>query len=113
MPLPQPPGIILNWRCALPKSWSRRRRGQYETRVGPALQNRWRASSIFAPGADRALEGRGPNMDFASFLQDAKTSLLRPCLTHVVGQFTGAQAGDGISTGPYEAHIHNYVMAHM
>jgi hypothetical protein len=51
-------------------------------------------------------------MDFASFLQDTKTSPLRPRLTHVISQFTGAQAGDGISTGPYEAHIHNYVMAH-
>jgi hypothetical protein len=32
-------------------------------------------------------------MDLASFLQDKKTPLLRLRLTHVIGQFAGAQAG--------------------
>src|SRR5712691_6532265 len=50
-------------------------------------------------------------MDRASFLQDKKTPLLRPRLTHVIGQFTGAQKGDGILTDPDEAHLHDDVMA--
>jgi hypothetical protein len=50
-------------------------------------------------------------MDLATFLQDKKTPLLRPRLTHVLGQFTGAQAGSGILTGLDEAHIYHDVMA--
>src|SRR5262245_48799347 len=49
-------------------------------------------------------------MDCAACLQDKKTPLLRSRLTHVFGQFTGTQAGDGILTGPDETHLHNDVM---
>ena len=50
-------------------------------------------------------------MEFAFFLKDKKTPLLPPRLAHVVGQFTDTQAGDGISTGGDESHIHVDVMA--
>jgi hypothetical protein len=50
-------------------------------------------------------------MDLASFLQDKKTPLLRPCLSHVISQFTGAQESDGILISPDKAHIHDDVMA--
>jgi hypothetical protein len=50
-------------------------------------------------------------MDLTAFLQDKKTPLLRPRLTHVIGQFTAAQAGSGILTGPHEARIYDDVMA--
>jgi hypothetical protein len=50
-------------------------------------------------------------MELAFFLKDKKTPLLRPRLAHVVGQFTDTQAGDGISTGGDESHLHVDVMA--
>jgi hypothetical protein len=50
-------------------------------------------------------------MELAFFLKDKKTPLLPPRLAHVVGQFTATQAGDGISTGGDESHIHVDVMA--
>jgi hypothetical protein len=60
---------------------------------------------------ERILEGRRPDMELAFFLKDEKTPLLRPRLTHLAGQFTDTQAGDGISTGGDESHIHVDVMA--
>jgi hypothetical protein len=50
-------------------------------------------------------------MDLASFLQDEKTPLLRPRLTHIIGEFTGAQASSGILTRLHEVRIHDNVMA--
>jgi hypothetical protein len=50
-------------------------------------------------------------MELAFFLKDKKTPLLPPRLAHVVGQFTNMQAGDGISPGGDESHIHVDVMA--
>src|SRR5262245_62322152 len=50
-------------------------------------------------------------MDLTSFLQDKKTPLLHPRLTHIIGQFTGAQASSGILTSLHEARIHDDVMA--
>jgi hypothetical protein len=48
-------------------------------------------------------------MELTFFLKDKKTPLLPPRLAHVVGQFTDTQAGDGISTGGDESHIHDAV----
>lgn len=50
-------------------------------------------------------------MDLTPVLQDQKTPLLCPRLTHIIGQFTGAQAGSGILTSLYEARLHDDVMA--
>jgi len=49
-------------------------------------------------------------MDLATFRQDNKTPLLCPGLTHVIGQFTGTQAGSGILTGLDETRVDDDVM---